>query len=98
MICELDWQTFSSRVSGWKADSLDFILLMSAAIPNSLHQDLSAYLAEIVRVLKPGGLLFVHGLPETLPALGVALDRLLTKALAMLESILLEHLPKSLFS
>ncbi|MCS6907357.1 MAG: DNA methyltransferase [Anaerolineales bacterium] len=78
MICELDWQTFSSRVSGWKADSLDFILLMSAAIPNSLHQDLSAYLAEIVRVLKPGGLLFVHGLPETLPALGVALDRLLT--------------------
>lgn len=78
MIIEHEWRIVSKQLSSWKSSSLDVVLLMSATFPTSAQQELGKSLAEIARVLKPGGLLFVHGLPENLPALGIQLDRFLT--------------------
>lgn len=78
MIIEHEWRIVSKQLSSWKSSSLDVVLLMSATFPTSAQQELGKSLAEIARVLKPDGLLFVHGLPENLPALGVQFDRFLT--------------------
>jgi len=57
--------------------SLDFIVVVTAAL-NPVNTDrLKATLGECVRVLKDGGLLFVQGCPEYLPELGVYLDQYL---------------------
>jgi len=78
MIWEFDWDTFCDQITGWEADHLDFILIRSALIPDQAEENLLRCFNEIARILKPGGLLFVHGIPEKLPFFGVNLDRLLT--------------------
>ena len=56
---------------------LDFILLITGALDTGILSQLKEYLNECIRVLKPGGLLFVQGQPEYLPSLGIALDQFL---------------------
>ncbi len=55
--------------------SLDFIVIITAALKPIRAERLKLYLAECVRVLKNGGLLFVQGCPDYLPELGVYLDQ-----------------------
>jgi len=55
--------------------TLDFILVVTAALSPANTDSLEAHLDECVRALKHGGLLFVQGRPEYLPELGVYLDR-----------------------
>ncbi len=76
MISRLEWQTFCTQITNWQAESLDFILLISSALPEEDTQNLLPGFKEIKRVLKPDGLLFVHGIPENLPRLGVLLDQI----------------------
>ncbi len=60
------------------ANSLEFILLVSGAFNYSNKQSLELIMHETIRVLKPGGILFVQGLPSELPELGVFFDKHLT--------------------
>ncbi len=55
--------------------SVDFIVIVTAALTPTDTSDVKAHLAECVRVLKDGGLLFVQGRPDYLPELGVYLDQ-----------------------
>ncbi len=58
--------------------TLDFIVLVTGALYPEIGTDvLKEYLAECVRVLKNGGVLFVQGRPDYLPDLGVYLDQYL---------------------
>ena len=57
-----------------ESNSLDFIVLVSGALDTSDTRNIETYLNDCVRVLRPGGLLFVQGSPEYLPELGVFLD------------------------
>lgn len=57
--------------------SLDFIVLSAGALfleKKITIERLIEYLGQCVRILKNGGLLFVHGRPDYLPELGVYLD------------------------
>ncbi len=56
-------------------DSLNFIVVITAALTPVDSDGLRAYLDECMRVLKNGGLLFVQGRPDYLPELGVYLDQ-----------------------
>ncbi|UCE08045.1 MAG: site-specific DNA-methyltransferase, partial [bacterium] len=56
-------------------NSLNFILIATAAFYPLNINSLKSYLLECIRVLKNGGLLFVHGRPDYLPELGVYLDQ-----------------------
>ena len=56
-------------------NSLDLIVVITAALNPVKADSLKAYLAECVRALKNGGLLFVQGRPDYLPELGVYLDK-----------------------
>ncbi len=55
--------------------SVDFILLVTGIFEQSEQSRLYDYLAECVRVLRNGGLLFLQGLPERLSQYGVYLDQ-----------------------
>ncbi len=91
MISELYWETLCNQISDWESNSLDFVLLMTAAIPDKGKGDTFKVLTEFARVLKPGGLLFVHGTPKDLPPIGVHLDHILTfKYWIVVESALRE--------
>ena len=61
---------FSSVIRGAEEGSADFIVMVSAALDTSNIPQLKLHLAEAVRALRPGGLLFVQGLPEYLPGVG----------------------------
>ncbi len=58
-------------------NSLDFIVVITAALAPLKTDELKKTLSECIRVLKNGGLLFVQGRPEYLPELGVYLDQYL---------------------
>ena len=66
-----------STISGAEDRSVDFLVIVTAALDTSNISAMKLHLAEAVRALRPGGLLFVQGLPDYLPALGVYLDGLL---------------------
>ena len=79
-------------LKGLPAESLHFIVLITAALNPHDRDALKETLTECVRVLRPGGLLFVQGRPEYLPELGVYLDRYLHfKYWIAVESILLNR-------
>ncbi len=67
--------------------SLDFALLITGGLSKKSAGVVYSVLDDLIRALKPGGLLFVQGLPHYLPALGVYLDkRLKFKYWIVLES------------
>lgn len=55
-----------------KDNSLEFIFIATGALKNSNNLSL---LEDSIRVLKKGGLLFIQGIPQVLPELGVFLDK-----------------------
>lgn len=57
------------------SQSLDFALLVSGGLSEETWKSIQGILDDLVRALKPGGLLFVQGLPSRLPSLGVYLDQ-----------------------
>ncbi len=57
------------------SQSVDFALLVSGGLSEHSWKSIYSLLDELVRALKPGGLLFVQGLPSFLPSLGVYLDQ-----------------------
>lgn len=59
-------------------NSVNFIVVITAALDPTDSNRIKTYLDECVRVLKNGGLLFVQGRPDYLPELGVYLDQRLT--------------------
>jgi len=73
-----DKENFGQTLRDAGNNSLDFIVIITAALNPADNGKLKAYLSECVRVLKNGGLLFVQGRPEYLPELGVYLDQHLT--------------------
>ncbi len=58
--------------------SLDFIILVSGSLTSGNWKDISNLLLDIERTLKLGGILFVQGIPEQLPQLGVLLEKAFT--------------------
>lgn len=77
MLTTLRWSDFLPTLRTLPDASLDFLILMSGAVPEAERQQ-REWLDESVRVLRPGGLLFLQGLPEELPSMGVYLDGCLT--------------------
>ncbi len=59
-------------------NTVDFIVLVVGAFDRSDSPILQDVLAESCRILKDGGLLFVQGRPDTLPEIGIWLDRQLS--------------------
>jgi site-specific DNA-methyltransferase (adenine-specific) len=57
------------------SESLDLIVVVTAAFDNI--DEIRRFLDDCIRILKIGGLLFVQGCPESLPELGIYLDRIL---------------------
>ncbi len=72
-----DRASFGQALKGAKNESLDVIVIATGAFEPIDVADLKACLAEGVRALKSGGLLFVQGRPDCLPELGVYLDQYL---------------------
>ncbi len=70
-----DRKNFDQMLKEAGNNSLNFIVLVTAALNPADCDKLEACLDECVRVLKHGGLLFVQGRPEYLPELGVYLDQ-----------------------
>jgi DNA modification methylase len=70
-----DRDDFAQTLKEADNDSLNFIVVVTAALNPASTDSLKACLDECVRVLKDGGLLFVQGRPEYLPELGVYLDQ-----------------------
>jgi site-specific DNA-methyltransferase (adenine-specific) len=68
---------FAQELRNAKNGSLDLIVVITSALGPMGIDGLNAVLAECVRALKEGGLLFVHGQASLLPNLGVYLDRYL---------------------
>lgn len=73
-----DQASFCRTLEETPANSLDFILVVTAALDPGNMAGLEACLAECVRALKNGGLLFVQGRPDDLPQVGIYLDRYLS--------------------
>lgn len=69
-----DRKGFKQRLEETDTNSLDFIVIITAAFGSVNIQKLKIYLDECMRVLKEGGVLFVQGRPEYLPELGIYLD------------------------
>ena len=65
-------------LEGKPASSQDFVFLVSGTFNHNIKQSLDVIVHETIRVLKPGGILFVQGLPSELPELGVAFNKYLT--------------------
>ncbi len=72
-----DKASFCKTLEQTPTRSLDFIVVVTAALDPNRRTEIEACLAECVRALKNGGLLFVQGRPDYLPELGVYLDRYL---------------------
>ena len=72
-----DKESFNQTLKETDNNSLNFIVLITAAFDPVNTKGLEAYLDECIRALKQGGVLFVQGRPEYLPELGVYLDRYL---------------------
>ena len=70
-----DRENLGRRLKETGNNSLNFIVLVTAVLDPADSGKLKAYLADCVRVLKDGGLLFLQGCPEYLPELGVYLDQ-----------------------
>ena len=68
---------FAPVIKDTNNNSLDFIVIVTAAFDPLNINSLKSYLAECIRVLKNGGLLFVQGHPDYLPELSVYLDQYL---------------------
>ena len=60
------------------SNSLEFVFLVTGALAKVDKHTLLSCLKECIRVLKKGGLLFVQGVPSTLPSLGVFLEKQMT--------------------
>lgn len=89
-------QTFCETLQTTRDNSLDLIVIVTAAFDPPNIEELKGYLGECSRALRPGGLLFVQGRPEYLPELGVHLDqRLNFKYWIAVESIV-QHENKGL--
>ncbi|MBI2323234.1 MAG: hypothetical protein HYU88_14345, partial [Chloroflexi bacterium] len=73
-----DAATFARALREAASGSLAFVVVDAVACAPSDGPRLHALLRECARALRPGGLLFVHGQPAHLPAVGVELDRQLT--------------------
>lgn len=70
-------------------ETLDFIVLVTGAFERPTMAVVQPILAESIRTLKQGGLLFVQGRPDTLPEIGISLDQhLLFKYWIAIESTL----------
>lgn len=67
----------ASTLENTASNSLDFMVIVTAAFVPLNITTLKKYLSECIRVLKNGGLLFVQGRPDYLPELGVYLDQCL---------------------
>ncbi|RLC95609.1 MAG: hypothetical protein DRI77_09775 [Chloroflexi bacterium] len=72
-----DKKSFDQTLRKTGDNSLDFIVVVTAALEPLNTDRLTASLAECARVLRNGGVLFAQGRPEYLPELGVYLDRYL---------------------
>lgn len=70
-------ESFYQTLKQTKSNSLDFVIVVTAALNQAGRSEDMSCLDECVRVLKDGGVLFVQGRPEYLPALGVYLDKYL---------------------
>lgn len=70
-------EQFISTLQQTPSNSMDFVVFTTSVFLPSGLEELKIHLDECGRVLKKGGLLFVHGIPEALPELGVYLDRFL---------------------
>jgi DNA modification methylase len=70
-----DRESFAQVLEEAGNDSLDFIVVVAAALDPDNTDGLRACLGECIRVLKNGGLLFIQGCPDYLPELGVYLDQ-----------------------
>lgn len=71
-----DRASFEQTLRGMSDRSVDFALVTTVLDLGNI-EGLKRILDECARVLKDGGLLFVHGCPEYLPTPGVYLDQLL---------------------
>jgi len=86
-----DRDDFAELLKNIPFNSLDFIVIVTAAFAPLRISELKNYLSDCVRALKNGGLLFVQGRPEYLPELGVYLDQYLNfKYWIAIESTLLK--------
>ena len=72
----LSERRFIEKLAGSPDDGLDYIVLATGDTPTL--EELRDVLADCVRALRRGGLLFIQGLPERLPEIGVYLDKRLT--------------------
>lgn len=78
-ITYLEKSKLKKSLSEKKDNSLEFVFLVTGALlEESSIEELLEILEDSVRILKDGGLLFVQGIPEVLPELGVFLDEHLT--------------------
>ncbi len=82
----------SDRLAQIEPGTLDFALLVSGGLSAENRANVFDYLDLMINSLKPGGLLFVQGIPQTLASIGVYLEaKLQFKYWIVLES---EILPK----
>ena len=68
-------ENFGQALRNAATESLDFIVVVTAALNPANLEELKAYWGDCARALRSGGLLFVQGRPDYLPELGVYLDR-----------------------
>src|SRR3989304_920850 len=69
---------FTQKIKDARTGSLDLVVVVTAALDAGGADEMKLFLADCVRALKDGGLLFVHGHPHLLPELGTYLDQRLT--------------------
>lgn len=75
-ICYAPRAALRDKLVNQPAASLEFIMLITGALDTNDGDLLRSYLKESIRTLKNGGVLFVQGTPEVLPALGVFFDEI----------------------
>ena len=72
-----DRENFVQTLKKMGNNSLDFIVVVTAALDPNNTDALKTCLGECVRTLKSDGLLFIQGCPSYLPELGIYLDQYL---------------------